>query len=438
MGCRIGGQRSVEAIRVALLREERAEEAYRPAPRGQVVTGGRRGGHPATLPQRSGHTRGSRTTYREAVHIVVLNWRDTANPEGGGSEVYIEQLARRWAASGHRVTLVCARHPRAPNSEERYGVRIVRVGSKLTVYSQARKLLRRGALGEVDVIVDTQNGIPFFASWASRIPTVVLVHHVHREQWPVVYDPVRARLGWFIESKVAPRAFRRNPYVAVSEATSRELVSHGVAHESITVVHNGTDQLADTGARRDAAPRILVLGRLVPHKRAENVIEAAATLRHRHPGLSVAIVGDGWWAPELQRIARRCGVDDIVEFTGHVSEEEKARQVARAWVLALPSLKEGWGLVVMEAASLGVPAVAYAEAGGVGESIVDGETGILVRGDVVDFTAALEVMLSDATLRDAMGKRAQRRSLDFSWEASALAFEAVLRRTVEQARAQKS
>jgi glycosyltransferase involved in cell wall biosynthesis len=56
----------------------------------------------------------------------------------------------------------------------------------------------------------------------------------------------------------------------------------------------------------------------------------------------------------------------------------------------------------------------------------------------VDFTAALEVMLSDATLRDAMGKRAQRRSLDFSWEASALAFEAVLRRTVEQARAQKS
>ena len=96
------------------------------------------------------------------MHIVVLNWRDTANPEGGGSEVYVEELARRWSAFGHRVTLVCAAHPHAPEAEERGGVRIIRRGSKLTVYSKARAMLRRGELGDVDVVVDTQNGIPFF------------------------------------------------------------------------------------------------------------------------------------------------------------------------------------------------------------------------------------------------------------------------------------
>lgn len=365
------------------------------------------------------------------MRIVVLNWRDTANPEGGGSEVYVEQLARRWAARGHRVTLVCAAHPGAPALEEHAGVRIVRVGSKLTVYSRARTLLRRGALGPVDVVVDTQNGIPFFATWATRTPTVVLVHHVHREQWPVVYDPVRARIGWFVESVVAPRAFRRCRYVAVSQATRAELVEHGVPADAISVVHNGVDPLPDTGVAPDSSPRILVLGRLVPHKRVEHVIVAAAALRDRHPGLTVAIVGDGWWAEELRQAARAHGVEDLVEFTGHVDDDEKARQVARAWVLALPSLKEGWGLVVMEAASLGVPSVAYAEAGGVAESIVDGQTGILVHEGPDNFVEALDTLLSDPQQRARMGQRARERSREFSWDAAAAAFESVLSDSVE-------
>lgn len=434
MCCRVRGQLAIEAIRIALLSEEGPEETDGAPPGGPM--GDRRvdGGHPATLPQRAGHTLASRTTYLESVHIVVLNWRDTANPEGGGSEVYVEQVARRWAASGHRVTLVCAAHAKAPDLEVRDGLRIVRVGSKLTVYSRARRLLRRGALGPVDVIVDTQNGIPFFAPWASRAPTVVLVHHVHREQWPVVYDPLRARVGWFIESVVAPRAFRKSRYVAVSSATREELISHGVRPESISVVHNGIDPLPDTGVGRDPEPRILALGRLVPHKRIEHVIEAAAALRPHHPGLRVAVVGDGWWADELRDVAKRRGVADIVEFTGHVDEAEKARQVARAWVLALPSLKEGWGLVVMEAASLGVPSVAYADAGGVKESIVDGETGLLVQGGEADFTAALNRLISDEGLRNEMGARARERSREFSWDASASSFEQILLRCVADAR----
>lgn len=383
-----------------------------------------------TLPQPCARTPFSRGTYRGAVHIVVLNWRDTANPEGGGSEVYVEQLARRWVDRGHRVTLVCAAHGNAPGLEEVDGLRIVRAGTKLTVYSQARKLLRQGALGHVDVIVDTQNGIPFFSVWASRAPTVILVHHVHREQWPVVYDPVRARVGWWIESVLAPRALRGRPYVAVSAATRAELVEHGVPADTITVVHNGTAELARTEAVRDPDPRILVLGRLVPHKRVEHVLAAAARLRREHPRLTVAIVGDGWWAPELQAAARQHGVDDIVDFTGHVDEIEKSRQISRAWVLALPSLKEGWGLVIMEAATAGVPAVAYADAGGVAESIQDGSTGLLVQDGEDAFADALNRVLSDATLRTALGEGARQRSREFSWDASAVKFERVLLDTV--------
>lgn len=379
-----------------------------------------------TLPQRDGCTRASRSTYRGRVHIVVLNWRDTANPEGGGSEVYVEQLARRWARDGHRVTLVCAAYSAGATLEDRDGIRIIRVGTKLTVYSLARRLLRRGTLGRIDVIIDTQNGIPFFARYATSIPTVMLVHHVHREQWPVVYDPVRARVGWIIESVAAPRALRGTAYVAVSQATKSELIAQGVSSGDITVIHNGTEALPDSGANRDPSPRILVLGRLVPHKRVEHVIAAAAQLRHHHPGLTVAVVGDGWWAENLHEAARSHGVADIVEFTGHVSEDEKARQVDRAWVLALPSLKEGWGLVVMEAASRGVPAVAYADAGGVTESIADGVTGVLVHGEEAAFTDALDALLSDTRRRQTMGTQARARSAQFSWDSSAKRFEELL------------
>lgn len=367
------------------------------------------------------------------MHIVVLNWRDTANPEGGGSEVYIEEIAQRLVTRGHTVTIVCAAHVAAPHMDVRLGIRFIRVGSKLTVYSRARGLLRSGALGRIDVIVDTQNGIPFFSPWATSVPTVALVHHVHREQWPVVYDPIRARIGWHIESRWAPRVYRRSPYIVVSNATGTEINALGVARESITVVHNGTMPAANTRTPPDPHPRILVLGRLVPHKRVEHVLHAAARLRQRHPGLRVAIVGDGWWASALRDCAEQLGVDDITEFTGHVDEAEKTQQIARAWVLALPSVKEGWGLVVLEAASAGVPAVAYADAGGVAESIVDGETGILVRGHVIAFAAALESLITEDDLRLTMGRRARDHSTKFSWEVSTQRFEAVLARAVAAA-----
>lgn len=361
------------------------------------------------------------------MRIAFLNWRDTANPEGGGSEVYIEEIGRRLVAAGHEVTLICAAYEGSRAEEFHKGMRILRRGSKLTVYGQARRILRSGELGPIDVVVDTQNGIPFLSPWAVSSPVVVLVHHVHREQWPVVYDPVRARVGWWIESVLAPRVYRRHSYVTVSRASAEELQTLGVDADRINVIHNGIDDvgLRETAAR-DLEPRILVLGRLVPHKRVEHVLEAASRLRGRFAGLRVAVVGDGWWSDPLHQAAWDLGVADIVEFLGHVSADEKARQIDRAWVLALPSLKEGWGIVVLEAAARGVPAVAYRDAGGVTESILDGESGLLVDGGSADFTDALADILGDETLRDSLGAGARTHACRYSWDESAAQFARVI------------
>ena len=358
------------------------------------------------------------------LRVLFCNWRDTRNPEGGGSEVYVENVATALAVAGHDVTILCAAHENAPAEELVDGVRFVHRGSKLGVYPQALWTQLRRGLGRFDVVVDVQNGIPFASTLAGRTPVVVLVHHVHREQWPVVYGPVRSRIGWWLESRAAPRLYRGSRYVAVSRATRDELVDLGVERAAISVIHNGV-QRPVRDPDPDDAPRILVLGRLVPHKRVEHVLEAAAVLLRRHPGLRVSVVGDGWWADELVTAADRLGVADVVDFLGFADEATKHAELARAWVLALPSLKEGWGLVVLEAAGYGVPTVGYASAGGVAESVVDDVTGLLAD-DQEQFTEQLDRLLSDADLRRRLGYAAEARTWEFGWDTAARSFARVL------------
>jgi glycosyltransferase involved in cell wall biosynthesis len=176
---------------------------------------------------------------------------------------------------------------------------------------------------------------------------------------------------------------------------------------------------------RAAAPRVVVLSRLVPHKQIEDALEAVAELRPRIPGLHLDIVGDGWWRRRLVDHVQRLGISDAVTFHGHVDDVTKHHVLQSAWVHVLPSRKEGWGLAVVEAAQHRVPTIGYRASGGLSDSIVDGVTGVLVddRAQLVD---RLEQLLSDPVLRDQLGTKAQTRSAEFSWRQSADAMRSVL------------
>jgi glycosyltransferase involved in cell wall biosynthesis len=358
--------------------------------------------------------------------VLFLNWRDTTHPEGGGSEVFVERVAAGLAASGRPVTLFCAAHPGAPASERVGGIRVVRRGGRLSVYPHAWWAHLTGRLGGHDVVVDVQNGLPFFSALWCRRPLVVLVHHVHREQWRVVMPPLPARIGWWVESRLAPRLYRRARYVAVSEATRRELAGLGVAPTAVSVVHNGMTAPGPAGAvSRTPYPSVCVLGRLVPHKRVELALEAAARIRPHLPGLRVLVAGQGYWEPRLREAIDRLGLQDTVELLGWVDEEAKQRLLASSWALAMPSLKEGWGLAVLEAAANGTPAVAFRAAGGLGESVLHGTTGLLA-GDLEEFTRHLAWVLLNRHLRERLGEAARAHAARFTWPQAVAAFAAVL------------
>lgn len=370
----------------------------------------------------------------------MLCWRDTGHPQGGGSEAYLQRIGAELAASGVKVTLRCAAYPGAPRREVVDGVQISRAGGRFTVYPRALLSLLAGRLGlgalrdvRPDVVIDTQNGIPFFAGTVAPAPVVVLVHHCHREQWPVA-GPLIGRLGWWLESRLSPRMHRRNQYLTVSQPSASDLVALGVDPGRIAVVRNGVDQIdayisGDAMDVRSETPRAVVLSRLVPHKQIEHALTTLALLRDHVTDVHLDIIGDGWWMDPLVDHAARLGISDAVTFHGYLDEETKHRVLQRAWVHLMPSRKEGWGLAVTEAAQHGVPTVGYRSSGGLMDSVTDGITGLLAR-DQDEFVRHAATLLADNKLRYRMGEAGRARCADLSWQRSAAGVTTVLKAAV--------
>ena len=365
--------------------------------------------------------------------VLLLCWRDTGHPQGGGSETYLQRIGALLADDGIDVTLRTAGYEGAPRRDVVDGVRISRGGGHHTVYIRAGLAMVAARLGlgplrhaRPDVVIDSQNGLPFLARLAFGRRVILLVHHCHRDQWPVAGRTL-GRMGWFVESRLSPRLHRRNQYVTVSLPSVRDLADLGVDTRRVAVVRNGLDLAPSetlTG-ERSPTPRAVVLSRLVPHKQIEDALDAVAVLRTRMPDLHLDIVGGGWWHERLVAHAQRLGIADAVTFYGHVDEATKHAVVQRNWVHVLPSRKEGWGLAVVEAAQHGVPTIGYRSSGGLTDSVVDGVTGMLVDNsdELVD---RLEQMLCDRVLREELGAKAAARSREFSWPQSAAAMRTVL------------
>jgi glycosyltransferase involved in cell wall biosynthesis len=369
--------------------------------------------------------------------VLLLCWRDTGHPQGGGSETYLQRIGSQLAASGVDVTLRTARYPGAARREVVDGVSISRGGGRYGVYVLAGLAMVASRIGigplrrvRPDVVIDSQNGIPFMARLAFGRRSVLLVHHCHREQWPVA-GRVMSRVGWLVESTLSPRVHRDNQYVTVSLPSARDLADLGVDPDHVAVVRNGLDEAPpDTlTLPRSVGPRVAVLSRLVPHKQIEDVLDAVAALLPQIPDLHLDVVGGGWWEGRLVTHASQLGIADAVTFHGHVDDASKHQVLQRCWIHVLPSRKEGWGLAVTEAAQHGVPTIGYRASGGLTDSIVDGVTGLLVD-DHVELVSRMEQLLTDDVLREQLGVKAQVRSGEFSWSQSANAMRTVLESVV--------
>lgn len=348
------------------------------------------------------------------MRIAFLAWRDTAHPQAGGSEVVVDQLATRLTDRGHQVQLLHG----GRSGDHAY--RSIRTGGDYSQYALTPLAFYRNCKN-ADVVVDVENGIPFFAPLWQRRPVVGLVHHIHTDQWAMQFPKPIAAVGRWLEGWLFPRLYRRAPFVSVSPSTTEGLVKLGVARGHVTTIEMGLD-FTPLQPNPSPTPRFVVLSRLVPHKRVELALQMWETVRP-HTGGSLVIVGDG---PELEKLRSIAGAD--VEFTGWVDEERKRFELSHAWLLIHPAHHEGWGTVVMEAAAASVPTLAF-DVPGVRDSVANGVSGVLAA-DEDDFVAQWVRLATDSSARAQMAIAAHDRAATFTWDRAVDMFEAVLNHAV--------
>jgi glycosyltransferase involved in cell wall biosynthesis/O-antigen/teichoic acid export membrane protein len=294
----------------------------------------------------------------------------------------------------------------------------------MTVFPRAALAAMRGVGRDADVVLEVINGVAFCTPlwWFLRKPRVALVHHVHQAHY-VAEMGRRGRIAAFVGEQAPLRwLYRGTPVLTISEAAREDLIALGVPREHIHVAYLGVEPGRFREGRRSAEPTLLYLGRLKQYKR----IEATLDVLQGVPDATLDIAGEGDHRPALEAEVRRRGLEDRVRFHGFVDDARQAELYATAWMTLTASSAEGWCLTVMEAAACGTPSGALA-VGGLRESIVDGETGVLAE-TAEELTAKVRDVLADPQRRDELGAAAQARARGFTWENAARANLAVLER----------
>lgn len=369
---------------------------------------------------------------RNARHILLLTDRDWTHPQGGGTGTNLYGQVSRWVAWGHRVTVIAGSYPGAEAiSRPHERLTIHRMGGRTTVFGRAALASWRGIGRDADVVLEVVNGIAFFTPlwWWLRAPRVTLVHHVHQDHY-VAEMGRRGRLAALVAERL-PLAtlYRHQPFLTISNAARRDMVALGIPSDQIHVAYLGVEPDAFVETQRAAVPTLLYLGRIKQYKRLELLLDVLEAI----PGARLEVAGDGDHRPVLEAEIDRRGLANCVTLHGFVSEQDKRDLYARAWVNLTASSAEGWCLTVMEAAGAGTPSAAMA-VGGLPESIVDGQTGLLAD-TPAQLASEVAALVADPLRRDELGEAARARARGFTWDATAEANLAVLDRVAEAQRA---
>jgi len=356
------------------------------------------------------------------LNILALNWEDLSNPQAGGAEVHLQEILKRIAQKGHKITLLCSGFPGCEPTEEIDEIRIIRKGSRFNFNFVApfalRSLLRQERW---DIVLEDINKIPFYTPLYHRLPLLVVIPHLFSDS---VFKEINFILGTYIYLSEKPISwlYKGFKFMVISESTKKDLVKRGLSAEDIHVIHCGIDHTLyhpDPSVQKDPVPTVIYLGRLKKYKSIDHLLSGFSLTLEKIPQAKLVIVGEGDFKESLINLTNRLNLREKVEFTGFVDRQEKVKRLQKAWVAVCPSLKEGWGLTNIEANACGTPVIA-SNVPGLKDSVVPGKTGLLFEyGDVRQLSDYLIKILSDADYREELRQGGLAWAKRFSWDETA-------------------
>lgn len=316
--------------------------------------------------------------------ILLLNWRDIRHPKSGGAEIVTFEHAKRWVLRGNEVTWITSYYPGSLHEETINGVKILRRFGSLTVFFYTTWFLLTKSKS-YDVVIDEIHGIPFFSPIFTKKPVIVFIHEIAGEIWDYMYPFPINRIGKWLELFFF-RLYKHNYFWTDAPSTIDELTKRGVPKGSCTAIPcpiTVSDRSIILRAKKLSKPdhpAFVFASRLVKMKGIEEVIKAFSFIVKQYSNASLIIIGSGEesYIRSLHSMANDYGCDKNITFAGRVGEKEKYTLMAQAHILLHASVKEGWGLVVLEAASVGTPSVVY-DVPGLRDIVKDKKTGVIVH-----------------------------------------------------------
>lgn len=359
------------------------------------------------------------------MNILIFSWRGPGHPHAGGAEIVTHEHAKAWVKAGHKVTLFTSSFSGAKKFETIDGIDVIRRGNQILgvqffgavwyLFSKHKKF---------DLVVDHFHGIPFFTPLYMRGKKMGFIHEVTKDVWKVIdvkniWIKLFAKVGYVFEPLIFP-LYKNIKFMTVSESTKKDLMDFGILSSNIRVIYNGINRGNIKKIIKNSVPTIIYLGALAKDKGIEDAIQAFGILKNKGVKYIYYIVGKGDKNYErfLKKRVRDMGMQNDAEFFGHVDEKRKFKLLSKAHVLVNPSIREGWGLVVLEAATVGTPCVAY-NSPGLRDSIKQNKTGILVKDNTPkELVNNIEKLISDKDLFEAFSCQAINWSNKFRWSKS--------------------
>lgn len=369
---------------------------------------------------------------KKKLNILIFSWRGPNHPNAGGAEQSTFAHAKGWVKAGHKVSLFTSYYIGAKREEEIEGVNIIRSGAQfLGVQAEAFKWYLFGAHGKFDLVVDEFHGIPFFTPLYVRTKKLAFIHEVTKEvwrlnPWPLPFKLVPAILGILFEPLIFKIFYKQVcclhnkniPFMTVSKSTKKDLTDWGINGKNITVIHNGVNLPKKINlSAKEPKKTIIFLGVLSKDKGIEDAVKVFKYLYEKDQGFQFWVVGKSAkdYLIKIRQLATQLGVGNI-KFWGYVSEELKFELLAKSHILINPSIREGWGLTVIEAAAMGTPTVGYNVAG-LRDSVSDRITGLLVPPKNIEALALNIIeLISDKARLQKMSDDAILWSKKFRWE----------------------
>jgi glycosyltransferase involved in cell wall biosynthesis len=362
--------------------------------------------------------------------ILILSQRDIRHKLAGGAPLYVHEIFKR-LADKYEVAIVSTAERGLPIRERIDGLEIFRIPfaslSRLTIpISVVTRLV-----GQADIVVDNGDvAFPWLTPIYSRKPKICIVYQVAGDIFRFELPRPLSDIALGVEKWVY-RAYGNDKIVVCSPSTKDDLLRFGLSSENVIVIRPGIDDALlrfESSGRKFDSPTIICVSRFKRYKGLHYAIGAMQHILAKVPNATLIIAGNGDPREVEFKLSQTNFADTvkILKRSPHSWDDEKKLLLSNSHLVLVPSVKEGYGIVVIEANACGTPAIGW-NVPGLRDSIIDGETGVLVPfGDVKKLGEAVAAFLMDERGSQEMSRRAIKWARSHSWDAAAEEFSHVI------------